>query len=185
MDQNTEDPGVNINNAMTGNPPYPTSTNNKNRPKVETVDESDAKEDENENEEAIQDEEGFEFQVNSPSPAEQHAWEAYQRHRICPCRQPRFDHRYPSNHYTNLMVHVFSQLNLKQGLKIFGKAVMKAAKSEMQQMHDKVVFHPIKGEQLTRKQKNVALQVIMFLEQKRYGKIKGRAVVDGRKKSEG
>ena len=62
---------------------------------------------------------------------------------------------------------------------------MKAAKSEMQQMHDKVVFHPIKGEQLTRKQKNVALQVIMFLEQKRYGKIKGRAVVDGRKKSEG
>ena len=83
------------------------------------------------------------------------------------------------------MVHVFTQLNLKQGLKRFGKSGMKSTKSELQQMNNKVLFHSINGEQLTRKQKNVALQVIMFLEQKRYGKIKGRAVVDGRKKSEG
>ena len=61
------------------------------------------------------------------------------------------------------MVHVFTQLNLKQGLKIFGNKGMKATKSEMQQMHDKVVFHPIKGEQLTNKQKNGALQVLIFL----------------------
>ena len=55
---------------MPGNPPDPTSTNENDTPKVGTVDKSDAKEDENENEEAIQDKEGFEFQVNSPSPAE-------------------------------------------------------------------------------------------------------------------
>ena len=59
VDQNTEDPGVNINNAMPGNPPEPTSTNENNMPKAETVDEYDSKEDENENEEAIQDEEGL------------------------------------------------------------------------------------------------------------------------------
>ena len=53
MDQNIEDPGVNINNAMTGNPPDPTSTNNNNTPKVETVNESDTKEDKNGNKEAI------------------------------------------------------------------------------------------------------------------------------------
>ena len=62
---------------------------------------------------------------------------------------------------------------------------MKDTKSEMQQMHDKVVFHPITGEQLTKKQKNGALQVLMFLEQKRCGEIKGRAVADGRKQREG
>ena len=69
MDQNIEDPGVNINNAMPGNPPDPNSTNDTNTPKVETADKSDAKEDENENKEAIQDEEGFEFLVESPLPA--------------------------------------------------------------------------------------------------------------------
>ena len=55
----------------------------------------------------------------------------------------------------------------------------------MQQIYDKVVFHPIKGEQLTRSQKHGALRVLMFLKQKRCGKIKCRAVTDGRKQREG
>ena len=75
------------------------------------------------------------------------------------------------------MVHVFTQLNLKQGLKRFGNAVMKYTKSEMHQIHDKVVFHLIKGGQLTKKQKNGALRVLMFLKQERCGEIKGCAVV--------
>ena len=49
MDQNTEDPGVNTNNAMPSNLPEPTSTNYNNTPKLDTVDKCDAKEDENEN----------------------------------------------------------------------------------------------------------------------------------------
>ena len=150
--QNTENPGVNINNAMPGNPLEPTSTNDNNTPKLETVDESDAEEDENVYEEAIKDEEGFEFQVNSPAPAEQRVSEASQIYGLRPRHQPSFEHRYPSDHYTNLMVHVFTQMNLNQGLKIFGNAGMKATKSEIQQMHDKVLLHPIKGEQLTNKQ---------------------------------
>ena len=133
MDQNTEDQGVNhtigANNAIPGNPPRPIPTDKKSTPKVETVgDESDAEEDETEKEETIQDKEGFEFQVNSPSPAEQRVWEASQRHE-CPCRQPSSEHKYPSNHYTNLMVQVFTQLNLKQGLKRFGNEGIKAKKS--------------------------------------------------------
>ena len=47
MDQNTEDPGVSINNSMPGNPPEPTSTNDNNMPKLEAVGDSDTKEDEN------------------------------------------------------------------------------------------------------------------------------------------
>ena len=60
---------MNINNAMPGNPLEPTSTNDNNTPKVVTVDKSDAKEEKNGNEETIKDEEGFEFQLNSPLPA--------------------------------------------------------------------------------------------------------------------
>ena len=83
------------------------------------------------------------------------------------------------------MVHLFTQLNLKQGLKIFENERIKATKSEMQQMHDKVVFHLIKGEQLTMRQKHEPLQVLMFLKQKLCGKIKGRGVADGRKQRSG
>ena len=55
---------------MPGNPPGHIPTNNNNTPKVETIDDKyNTKEDENENEETLQDKEGFEFQVNSPSPA--------------------------------------------------------------------------------------------------------------------
>ena len=50
MDQNTEDPGVNSNNAMLGNPPEPTHTDDNNTPKVETTDKFEAEEKENENE---------------------------------------------------------------------------------------------------------------------------------------
>ena len=132
VDQNTEYKGVNINNTIPRNPPEPTDKINNNAPKVETVNESDAKEDKNENKETIQDEEGFEFQVNSTSPAEQHVWETSQRHELRSYRKPSFEHRYPSDHYTNLMVHVFKQLNLKQGLKIFGSKGMKATKSKIQ-----------------------------------------------------
>ena len=48
VDQNTEYPRVNANNAMPGNPPEPTPINNNNTPKVETVDESNTEEDKNE-----------------------------------------------------------------------------------------------------------------------------------------
>ena len=77
VDENTEDPGLNHttwgNNTVPGNPPGPIPTNDKNTPKVETVnDESNAEEDETENEETIQGKEGFAFQENSPSPEERH-----------------------------------------------------------------------------------------------------------------
>ena len=51
-------------------------------------------------------------------------------------------------------------------------------------MHDKVVFHLIKGEQLTRSHKHGALQVIILLKQNRFGKIKGQAVTDQQKQIE-
>ena len=44
--------------------------------------------------------------------------------------------------------------------------------SKIQRMHDKVVFHPIKGEKLTKSQKQAAIRVLMFLKQKQCGKIK-------------
>ena len=81
VDQDTEDPVVSNptaeENAMPGNLTGTIPTNENNTPKVETPssvvtidNESDTEEYENENKEIIQDEEGFEFQVNSPTPTE-------------------------------------------------------------------------------------------------------------------
>ena len=133
VDENTEDPGLNHttwgNNTVPGNPPGPIPTNDNNTPKVGTVDdESDSEEEKSENKETIQDKGGFEFQVKPPSPAERHVWEASQRHGLRPLQQPIFEHKYPSDHYTNLMVHVFTQMNLQQGLEIFGNKGIKAYK---------------------------------------------------------
>ena len=114
--------------------------------------------------------EGFEFQVNSTLPADQCIWEASQRHRLSPHLQPIFKHRYPSDHNTNLVVHVFTQLNLNQGLKRFLNVGMKATNSEMQQMHDKVVLHPIKGGQLTNKKKTEHCERYFFLNKNDAGK---------------
>ena len=83
------------------------------------------------------------------------------------------------------MVHVFTKINIKQVLKRFVNEGIKATKLEMQQMNDKVVFHPIKVKQLTTIQKHRALQVLMFLKHKRCGKIKVRAIADRRKKRSG
>ena len=79
------------------------------------------------------------------------------------------------------MVHVFTKINIKQVLKRFVNEGIKATKLEMQQMNDKVVFRPIKGEQLTRIQNHGALRVLTVLKQKRCRKIKDRAVANGKK----
>ena len=50
----------------------------------------------------------------------------------------------------------------------------------MQHMHDRVIFHPLKGKILTKKNKWGSLQVLMFPKKKTREK-KGRAVIDGRK----
>ena len=52
----------------------------------------------------------------------------------------------------------------------------------MQQMHNKVVFQPVKGKLLINNQKRGALRVLMFLKKKISGKTKGRAVADSQKK---
>ena len=48
-------------------------------------------------------------------------------------------------------------------------------------MNDKVVFHPLKGKQITKSQKMGTPQVLMLLKHKRCREIKGRAVADRRK----
>jgi len=76
---------------------------------------------------------------------------------------------------------VTAQMSAKRGLKVFGDKGVEALLKELKQLLDRKVMHGVDGRRLTRAEKNAALQYLMFLKEKRCGKIKGRGCADGRK----
>eukprot|EP00957_Ditylum_brightwellii_P180301 13735093-Ditylum_brightwellii.AAC.1 len=52
---------------------------------------------------------------------------------------------------------------------------------EFKQLHDMQSFEPLQANDLTKEQKQEALRAIMFLKEKRCGRIKGQTCADGRK----
>jgi hypothetical protein len=75
---------------------------------------------------------------------------------------------------------IMTQYNMKQGLKKFGLRGKDAFMSELQQLHDRDVMKPIDKGKLTPSKRKGALRYLMFLKEKRCGKVKGRGCADGR-----
>ena len=73
------------------------------------------------------------------------------------------------------------QMSLKRGLKTFGKKGADAVIKELKQLDLRDVIVPRDGTALTREQKRRALQYLMYLKEKRCGRIKARGCADGRK----
>jgi hypothetical protein len=69
--------------------------------------------------------------------------------------------------------------SLMKGLKKFGGEGRQAAYKEMKQLHDRVVFKPIKVSELTEQEKRRAMESLIFLVQKRDGSVKGRTCANG------
>jgi hypothetical protein len=76
--------------------------------------------------------------------------------------------------------HLFAQYPMHKGLRIFGDKGLQAIKKEMQQLHDCDVLTPVKPSDLTAEQRDRVLEYLMFLTEKRDGRIKGRGCADGR-----
>jgi len=75
--------------------------------------------------------------------------------------------------------YLMTQYNLKPGLHKFGKRGTKAAVSELTQLHIMDTWAVMDPGQLTREDKAKALSSLLFLKEKRCGKIKGRACING------
>ncbi len=60
-------------------------------------------------------------------------------------------------------------------MKKFRKEGEKAVMQEFLQLHNKETFQPLAAETLTKEQKKDALDSLVFLKEKKYGTIKGRA----------
>jgi hypothetical protein len=79
---------------------------------------------------------------------------------------------------------IFTQYNLKQGIKKFGDGGKAAVLVELQQLYDRKVIRPVDKYDLTPEEQKGALRYLMFLKEKRCGTIKGRGCADGRKQRE-
>ena len=103
-------------------------------------------------------------------------------------RKPRsYDHLYGPDHmlatFEEPMGELFltEQMSLKKGLKHFGKSGADAVVAELRQLDYRDVIKPVERTKLTRDQKRRALNYLMYLKQKRCGRIKARGCADGRK----
>ena len=71
--------------------------------------------------------------------------------------------------------------SLQKGIKKFGDKGYESAKSEMKQLHDRNCWTPIQISTMTPQEKKKALESLIFLVEKRDGKIKSRHCANGSK----
>jgi len=89
--------------------------------------------------------------------------------------------RYCRNHlHRNLVGMCMTQMSAHKGIKVYGERALTAMAKEYSQLDDLSVFKPRHSRELSAAEKKSALNVIDLIKEKRCGRIKGRAVVDGR-----
>jgi hypothetical protein len=91
------------------------------------------------------------------------------------------------HHYNNMVktkeckkYYAFLEtFSLKKGLQKFGKKGYDAAFGEIEQLHNRAVFQPIYVNKLTQQEKKRAMESLIFLVEKRDGRVKARACANG------
>jgi hypothetical protein len=75
--------------------------------------------------------------------------------------------------------YLMTQYNLKSGLRKFGDKGAKAAMDKLTQLHIMDTWTTMNLSKITREDRMRALSLLLFLKEKRTGKIKGRACING------
>jgi hypothetical protein len=102
-------------------------------------------------------------------------------------RKPRsYDYRYSHQMYVTYdkpfgLLFMTEQMSLKRGLKHFGTKGADAVIAELRQLHYRQAIEPKMPATLTAEERKRALRYLMYLKQKRCGRIKARGCADGRK----
>jgi len=76
-------------------------------------------------------------------------------------------------------VNFLQTYSLKKGLKQFGACSKIAAHKEMKQLHDRAVFEAIRLEEMTQLERKRALESLIFLVEKRDGRVKAQTCANG------
>jgi Reverse transcriptase (RNA-dependent DNA polymerase) len=80
---------------------------------------------------------------------------------------------------TNNQQSFVETYSLKKGLKHFGTKGYEAAIGEMKQLHERAVFIPVDVNTLTQQEKKRAMDSLIFLVEKRDGRVKARTCANG------
>ena len=75
---------------------------------------------------------------------------------------------------------VLTQYHVSKGLRVFGDAGKEAVLKEMRQFDDMDTIEPVFPNDISKEDMEGVLEYLMFLKEKRCGKIKGRGCADGR-----
>ena len=78
-----------------------------------------------------------------------------------------------------LGVVLAEQYSINKGIRLFGDRARESIKKELRQLHDYVTYIPVRPEDLTPEQKKQALASLIFITEKRCGRVKTRACVNG------
>ena len=80
-----------------------------------------------------------------------------------------------------LITTILTQYHIYKRLNVFGKPGGSAILKDLKQLHVRMVMYPKNANGMTMSEKKAVLQHLIFLKQKRRGKIKGTGFADGRK----
>ena len=80
-----------------------------------------------------------------------------------------------------LGVILVRQYNLKKGMELFGDRAKEATTKELQKVHDFGTYVPVIHKDLTQEEKTKALYALMFILEKRDGRVKARKFAVGSK----
>ena len=83
-----------------------------------------------------------------------------------------------------LITTILAQYHMSKGLKVFGEPGVASVLKEIKQLHNRMAMEPKNDDEMITSKKKAVLQYLMFLKQKRCGKIKGRGCANGRKQHE-
>ena len=78
-----------------------------------------------------------------------------------------------------LGVVLAEQYSINKGIRLFGDRARESIKKELRQLHDYVTYIPVRPEDLTPEQRKQALASLIFITEKRCGRVKTRACVNG------
>jgi hypothetical protein len=78
-----------------------------------------------------------------------------------------------------LGVVLAEQYSINKGIRLFGDRAKESISKELQQLHDYVTYRLVHAHELTAEEKKQALASLIFLTEKRCGRIKTRACVNG------
>jgi hypothetical protein len=174
---------INNDNAADDNQPAEQHIeDNYNEDATNVEDENEYEEDDDELDPTIEDE-SIPIQQETDDDVTQRMEAQYGARRAHHNLRPRKPRDYGHLH-TTLESITMTQHSVKKGLKKFGAAGVSAVLDELQQLHDRQVIEPKGPTEITEEERRAALRYLMFLKEKRCGKIKGRRCADGRKQRE-